>query len=81
MKLDARHLCILRRLRDLGGWQYADRIASGLSRTYTDGRTVAPLLVALHRADLVACAEGKRRSAHSARTVWTLTADGVEAAS
>lgn len=76
MTLDARHLKVLRRLRDLGGWQYADSIAAG-----GDGRTVAPVLVALHRAGLVTCADGERRSPHSSRITWTLTADGMAAAS
>ena len=76
MTLEARHLKVLRRLRDLGGWQYADSIAAG-----GDGRTVAPVLVALHRSGLVACADGERRSPHSSRITWTLTADGMAAAS
>jgi hypothetical protein len=73
--MDSRWHKVLRRMRDLGGWLYADEIS-----LHGDGRTAGAVLVALHRAGLVTWAEGKRRSTHSSTLVWTLTADGLTAA-
>lgn len=53
---------------------YSDEIAPD-----TDGRTVAPVLVAMERAGLVISFEGAFRSHHAARRLWTLTKAGREA--
>lgn len=77
--LPARWLRVLRLLESklsayrVKGWLscYADEIA-----TDTDGRTVAPVLVAMERAGLVISFEGALRSHHAARRLWTLTKAG-----
>lgn len=54
---------------------YSDQVA-----TDTDGRTVAPVLVAMERAGLVSSIESAlARSHHAARLRWTITPAGREA--
>lgn len=50
---------------------YSDQVA-----TDTDGRTVAPVLVAMERVGLVSSSEGAFRSHHAARLRWTITPAG-----
>lgn len=72
--LEPRHLNVLRRMRDLGGWQYAEAISA-----HEDGRTAGAVLSALLRRGLVARIKADPRPPRSC-TVWTLTEEGMEAA-